>query len=170
MIAMNNSLNGTSQQRMQNDTSHALQAIHQSQWDHANDSLIDDISTFDGNLNYIMIGFWSEKNIAAVTKQNPKELALEKAQGTVIKCLKSLPADASWNNLKGILRQQFSLVPIVIHAATWLMHRYQHKGQSLQECRFEFSELIQAVTNCEPRDSWFMKDLYLCAKSVQSCS
>ena len=47
------------QQRMQYDATHALQAIHQSQWDCANDSLIDDIATLMENLNYILIGFWS---------------------------------------------------------------------------------------------------------------
>ena len=36
----------------------------------------------------------------AVTKWNPKELALGKAQGRVMKCLKSLHANANWNNLK----------------------------------------------------------------------
>ena len=75
------------------------------------------------NLSYILIWLKLE-NIAAFTKQHPKELALGKAQGAVIKCLKSLPHDVSWNNVKAILRQQFSLVPAVNHAATWLMHRY----------------------------------------------
>ena len=50
-------------------------------------------------------------------KQNQKELALGRAQGAGIKCLKLLPADASWNNIKAVLRQQFSLVPMVTHAA-----------------------------------------------------
>ena len=56
------------------------------------------------------------ENIAATPKWYPKKLALGKAQGTVIKCLKSLPADASWNDVKAVLRQQFSLVPMVVHA------------------------------------------------------
>ena len=44
---------------------------------------------------------WSLKleNIAAVTKEHPKELVLGKAQDAVIKCLKSLPAEARWNNV-----------------------------------------------------------------------
>ena len=41
---------------------------------------------------------------------NSKELALGKAQGVVIKCLKSLPADASWKTVKAILRQTISLL------------------------------------------------------------
>ena len=32
-----------------------------------------------------------------------------------MKYLKSLPADASWDNVKAILRQQFSLVPTATH-------------------------------------------------------
>ena len=39
------------------------------------------------------------KNIAAVAKWNPKELPLGKAQAAVIKCLKSLHPDISWNNV-----------------------------------------------------------------------
>ena len=48
MIAMNNLLINLlhCQQKMQNDNTHALQVIHLSQWDHANDSLIDNIYTF----------------------------------------------------------------------------------------------------------------------------
>ena len=36
------------QQRTWNDTTHALQVIHQYRWDHVNDSLIDDIPSFEG--------------------------------------------------------------------------------------------------------------------------
>ena len=61
-------------------------------------------------------------------------------------------ADVSWNNVIAVLRQQFSLVQVVTRAATWLMHRYQQKGGSLQDFSFEFSELTHAVTNCEPKD------------------
>ena len=48
--------------------------------------------------------------MTTVTK-NPMELALGKAQSAFIKCLKSLPVDTSWNNVKAILKQQFTLVP-----------------------------------------------------------
>ena len=50
MIAMNNSLIDLlqCQQRMKNETNCTLQVIHQSQWEHTNDFLIDDIPTFDG--------------------------------------------------------------------------------------------------------------------------
>ena len=71
------------------------------------------------------------EKIATVPKWNPKELALENAQGAVIKCLESLPPDASWNTVKAIGRQQFSLVPMVNHATSQLMHRYQQKRESL---------------------------------------
>ena len=50
------------------------------------------------------------------------------------------------------MTQQFSLVSLVTHAATWLVHRYQQKEESLQEFNFDLSELTQAVTNCEPKD------------------
>ena len=33
------------------------------------------------------------------------------------------------------------------------MHRYQWKGESLQEFTFEFHELIQAATNSKPKDT-----------------
>ena len=62
-----------------------------------------------------------------MTKLNPKKLALEKAQGTVIKCLKSLQADMRWKNVNAVFRQQFPLEPAVIHGATWLMYRYHQK-------------------------------------------
>ena len=32
------------------------------------------------------------------------------------------------------------------------MHRYQQKGKGLQEFNFELSELIQTITNGEPKD------------------
>ena len=50
MIAINNSLINVlqCQQRRQNDTTCALQVIHQLQWYQGNGSLIDDIPTFDG--------------------------------------------------------------------------------------------------------------------------
>ena len=41
---------------------------------------------------------------------------------------------------------------MVTYTATQLMHRYQQIEGGLQEFNFEFSELIQAVTNCEPKD------------------
>ena len=43
------------------------------------------------------------ENIAVVTKSDPKELVLGKAQGTVIKCLKYLIADTSQNSLYLVL-------------------------------------------------------------------
>ena len=117
---MNNSLIDLlqHQQRMQNDTTHALQIIHQSQWDHANDSLIDNIPIFDGKWELYFDWILKLENIVAVTKQNPRELTLGKAQGKVTKCLKLLPADVSWNNVEAIGRQQFSLLPTVTHTAT----------------------------------------------------
>ena len=50
MITINNSLIDLLQchQRVHNNTTSVLQVIHQSHQDHANDSLIDDIPTFDG--------------------------------------------------------------------------------------------------------------------------
>ena len=90
-----------------------------------NDSLIDDIPTFEGKPELYYDWILKLENIAAVTKQNLKELTLGKAQGVVINYLKSLPVVVIWNNVKAILRQQFSLVPAVTHAATWLVHRYQ---------------------------------------------
>ena len=32
------------------------------------------------------------------------------------------------------------------------MHKYQQRGESLQELNFKFIELIQAFTNYEPED------------------
>ena len=79
-------------------------------------------------------------------------MALGKDQIEVIKCLKSLPADTSWNNVKAIWGQKFPLVLTLTHNATQLMHRYQQKGESLKEFNFEFSEFIQAVMNDDPQD------------------
>ena len=59
-----------------------------------------------------------------------QRVSLGKAQGAVIKFLKSLPADVSWNNVKAVLRQQFSPVSPVTHAATQSINRYQQKGKS----------------------------------------
>ena len=66
--------------RMQNDTTHSLQGIYQSQQDHKHDSLIDDIPTFNGKPELYFGWILKIENIATVTKQNPKDLALVKAQ------------------------------------------------------------------------------------------
>ena len=157
MTAMNNLLIDLlhCQKRTQKETTHTWQVIHQSQQDHVNDCLLNDIPTFDGKPELYLDWILKHENIAAVSKWNPKVAALEKAQGAVIQCLKLLPADVSLNNVKAILRQQFSLVPTVTHGSTgstWLMYRYQQKEESLLEFIFKFCELIQAVTNCEPKD------------------
>ena len=70
----------------------------------------------------------------AVAKWNPKELTLGKDQGTVIKCLKSLPADTSWNNFKVCFEAVIfsGSGPMVTHAATQFIHTYQQKRESLQ--------------------------------------
>ena len=49
-----------------------------------NDSLIDDNSTFDGKPELYFDWILTLKSIAAMTKWNPKELALGKAQRTDI--------------------------------------------------------------------------------------
>ena len=134
MIAINSSLIDLLQyqQRTQNDK--ALQVIHQSQWAHANDSLIDNIPTRDG-IYYIVIEFLKRRKHMCCYQTNSQELALGKAQDADIKCLKSFSADVSWNNVKAILRQQFSLIQSVDCATTCLMLRYQQKG----EFNFKFS-------------------------------
>ena len=75
------------QQRMQNDTTNTFQVIDQSQCDHANDSLIGDVPAFDGNPELYFDLILKVENIAAVTKYNPKALALGIVQGAVINCL-----------------------------------------------------------------------------------
>ena len=55
-----------------------------------------------------------------------------KAQGAVLKYFNSLPPDMGWNNVKAVLQQQFSLVPMVTHVATHFMHRYQQKRDMIQ--------------------------------------
>ena len=112
---MNNSLI-FHQQRIQNDATYAFIIIYQSQRDHTNDSLIDDDPTFDGKLELYFDWILKIENKPEVTKYNQSELALGKATGAVIKCLKSLPSDVSWNNEKAILRRQYSLASIVTHA------------------------------------------------------
>ena len=92
-------------------------------------------------------------------------IGLRKAQGAVIKCLKSLAADASQNYVKDVLRKQFSLLPMRTHVAMRLMHTYQQKGENLQEFNFEFSEIIQAVTNNEPEDITDPLKIYMYAQN-----
>ena len=74
---MNNLLIGLlhCHQRAQNDTSYLLQVIHQSQRDHADDSLINNIPIFDGKLELYFNWILKLENIATVTKGNSKELA-----------------------------------------------------------------------------------------------
>ena len=76
-------------QKTENYTMHALQVIHQSQRDHVNDSLISDIPTFNGKPEPYFNWILRLEKIATVTEGSPKELALGKAQGEVINCLKT---------------------------------------------------------------------------------
>ena len=64
-----------------------MATFHQSQQHHTNDSLIDDIPTFDGKPELYCDWILKIQNIAAVSIQYPKELTSGKAQGTVIKYL-----------------------------------------------------------------------------------
>ena len=82
---------------------HRLPTIHQSQGDHANGSLIDNIPTYNDKLELYFDCILKLENVAVVTKQNPKELALGKIRVAVIKCLKSLLPDTSWNSVKAVL-------------------------------------------------------------------
>ena len=68
------------------------------------------------------------------------------------KCLKSLPAETSWNSLKAILRQQFSLVLTLAHVPTQLMHMCQQKGQSMQEF-FHIVSLSRPLQTMNPHIS-----------------
>ena len=105
MIAMNNTLIDFLQchQRTQNNMTDTLQAIHKSLQDHADDSWIEDIPTFDGTPELYFDWIVKLEITAAVTKWTPKDLALGKSQDTIIQWPKFLPADA-----KDILKQQFS--------------------------------------------------------------
>ena len=96
-------------------------------------------------------------NTAVVIKPIPKDLALGKAEGAVIKCFKSLPAHVSWINVKAIWRPQLSLVQAVMCATAKLGINTKKKGESSQDFNFEFSELIQALTKSEPKE---IKDLF----------
>ena len=70
MISVNNYLVYSlhCQQQTQYDRTCALQVIQQSQRDHANDSLINDIPSFDGKPELYFYWILKFKNIAVVTK------------------------------------------------------------------------------------------------------
>ena len=57
-----------SQQHTQENTMHALQVIHQSKKDHANDSLTDNIPTFHDKPDLYFDWILKLENIAPVTK------------------------------------------------------------------------------------------------------
>ena len=78
-----------------------------SQRDHANDSSIDDTPAFDSKHEVYFYCVLKLENIAVVNKHYPKKLALGKAHSAVIKCLKSLPTDASWNSVKALFISSF---------------------------------------------------------------
>ena len=95
-----------------------LWLLYKSPIDNANDSLINDIPTFDVTPNNYFYCILKLENIAAVTKRNPKQLA----QGFIIKCFISLTPETSWNKkkVKAALRQEFLLGPTVTHVAARL--------------------------------------------------
>ena len=55
---------------------------------------------------------------------------------------------------------------MINHLATYLMHRYQQKGKSLQKSNFEFSLLIQTVSNCELNDITDLFKIYMYAQKL----
>ena len=69
----------------------------------------------------------------------------KKTQVVVITCLKALPPDMSWNNVKAVLWQQFSLVSVVTQVASQCVHKYQQKGESLQGFNFELVNLFKQL-------------------------
>ena len=81
---------------------------------------------FDGKTKLYFDWIQKPENIAAMTKCNPKELALGKAQGAVIKCQKPLPDDVS----KHYFETTVFFGSNCNSAATSLMHRYQKKGDN----------------------------------------
>ena len=127
------------------------------------------IPTFDGKPYLYFDWILKLENMASVTRWNPRELALGKAQGTVIKCLKSLPPDMIWNNVKTVLWHQFSLVLMVTHVATHLMHRYGCIGESLQDTRAQFwiqqtyPSSCKLWTECYNRS---IEGIYVCIKAT----
>ena len=78
--------------------------------------------------------------------KKPEDLTLGEAQGIVFNCLHSLQPEASWSRIKAALRQKFSLVLQVTHAAKRLMNKYQEKGETLQEFNLEFSKIAWTIT------------------------
>ena len=57
-------------------------------------------------------------------------------------------------------------MPTVTHVVAHLMHRCKQKGENLQEFNFEFSELIQAVSNCEPKHTTDPLKVYVNAQNL----
>ena len=51
-----------------------------------------------------------------------------------------------------------------IHVATQPVHRYQQKGEHLQEFNYEFKELIWVITNCEFKDIMNPLRIYMYAQ------
>ena len=68
------------QLQTQNNKTCALQSIQQLKRDYSDDSLIDDIPTFDGNVKLYFIWILKLENTVVETKWNPNELVIRKGQ------------------------------------------------------------------------------------------
>ena len=139
-----------SQTRVQHDTSQTLARIMEMQVTKANDSFINDLDVYSGDPTGFLDWILKVEKISRLTGRAARELATAKSEGPVYKCLCNIPQNASWEDCKRLLRENFSNLQTKQHASVRLMTRAQKQDETLQEFIYQFAELVRLVSGQEP--------------------
>ena len=124
---MNNSLVTLldNQCRIQQDTTHALSKIIELQDTKSNDVYINDLPKFSGEPQQFLDWILKVEKIARLTRQSYRELAEAKSEGAVFMCLCNISSNASWDDCKLILQENFSNLQTKQHISSYLIARAQ---------------------------------------------
>ena len=147
MIAMNNSLIDMlhCQEQAQNDMTCILKVMHQSQRDHTNDSLIDDIPTFYGKLELYFNWILKFENTTAVITWNPKRDGFRKSSGCSYSACEIFISGYKLEQCEDCPETAVLFILTVTHTATPLMHQYQQNRESLHKFNFYSVSLFRLL-------------------------
>ena len=111
--------------RVQQDTTQALSKIIQLQDTKSNDVYINDLPKFSGEPQQFLDWILKVEKIARLTHQSYRELAEAKSEGAIFMCLWNISHNASWDECKLILRENFSNLQTKQHISSFLIARAQ---------------------------------------------
>ena len=110
-----------------------------------------DLPTYDGDEEGLFAWLLQVERTATCTGRSEISLARAKADGPVYKCIKNMPMNATWEDYKRILRENFSNIRTKVHACMHIADRRQRSGESLQAFIYYFTEMMKIISGQEPK-------------------